>query len=236
MKKIIFSALILVFVGAFILFGRSLYMPIVHKIKGKQTTESVSESLSDNVLSRLKNDLEALNYHNEFPQKISIVAFKTEQELRVYSEDGDQAQLIKTYPFTAFSGKLGPKLQSGDKQIPEGIYKIEYLNPNSSYHLSMKVSYPNAFDKSKTKFQDINQMGGDIFIHGKSATIGCIPVGDKAIEELFLLAKNANTYEIPVIISPWDFRTKKDRPKIEAITWENELYDMIEKHLERYKE
>jgi len=57
--------------------------------------------------------------------------------------------MIKSYPFTGFSGGLGPKLREGDGQIPEGVYAIEYLNPNSQFHLSVKLDYPNVFDKAK---------------------------------------------------------------------------------------
>jgi murein L,D-transpeptidase YafK len=138
---------------------------------------------------------------------------------------------LKTYPFTAYSGKLGPKLEDGDKQIPEGIYKVQYLNPNSSYYLSIKINYPNEFDKSKSKLSNIADMGKDIFIHGKSATIGCIPIGDEAIEEVFVLTQKAINYKVDVIISPRDFRTNPNFPNIENIEWENELYALISEKL-----
>jgi murein L,D-transpeptidase YafK len=93
------------------------------------------------------------------------------------------------------------------------------------------VSYPNKFDKSKTEFTNVSEMGGDIFIHGKSATIGCIPIGDEAIEEVFLLTQKAINNNVKVIISPRDFRINPDYPKIEGIEWENELYDIINKEL-----
>lgn len=206
-------------------------MPVISKIKGKETVESRIENIQENVWNRLEKDLGIAGYKMDYPKEIILAAFKEERILQVYSKDYNGVKLIKEYPFTAFSGQLGPKLKEGDKQIPEGIYKVEYLNPNSSYYLSIKVSYPNEFDKSKTEFTNVSEMGGDIFIHGKSATIGCIPIGDEAIEEVFLLTQKAINNNIKIIISPRDFRVNPDFPKIEKIDWENELYEIINNEL-----
>lgn len=206
-------------------------MPLINKTKGKETVESRVENIQEGVWNRLKYDLGIAGYKMDYPKEIILVAFKEERKLQVYAKAYDGIKLIKEYPFTAFSGQLGPKLKEGDKQIPEGIYKVEYLNPNSSYYLSIKVSYPNEFDKSKTKFTNVSEMGGDIFIHGKSATIGCIPIGDEAIEEVFLLTHKAMNNRIKVIISPRDFRVNSDFPEIEKIDWENELYEIINNEL-----
>ena len=203
----------------------------MNKIKGKETVESRIKNLEENVWNRLEKNLSLAGYKMDYPSEIILVAFKEEKTLEVYSKDYNEIKKIKEYPFTAFSGKLGPKLKEGDRQIPEGIYKVEYLNPNSSYYLSIKVNYPNDFDKSKTEFTDLSKMGGDIFIHGKSATIGCIPIGDEAIEEVFLLTKKAINNNIKVIISPRDFRINGKYPKIEGINWEKELYEIIDKEL-----
>lgn len=231
-KKGIIILIFVLLTITFLKFGRSIYIPILNKIKGKETVESRIEKLENNVWNRLEHNLNLAGYKMDYPSTIIIAAFKEEKILEVYSKDYYGIKKIKEYPFTAFSGKLGPKLKEGDKQIPEGIYKVEYLNPNSSYHLSIKVSYPNEFDKSKTEFTDLAKMGGDIFIHGKSATIGCIPIGDEGIEEVFLMSKKAMNNKIKVIISPRDFRKNSEYPKIEGINWENELYEKIEKELE----
>ncbi len=74
-------------------------------------------------------------------------------------------------------------------------------------------------------------MGGDIFIHGKSASIGCIPIGDEAIEEVFLLTKKAIDRKVKIIISPRDFRVNGEYPQINSINWEKELYDKIKEEL-----
>lgn len=206
-------------------------MPLISQVKGRETVESVASQIQTEVWNRLQPNLNAAGYKQGYPRKIILVAFKEQQQLQVYANDNNEIKLIKEYPFTAYSGKLGPKLQQGDRQIPEGIYQVAYLNPNSSYHLSIKVNYPNAFDKAKTKFSNDADMGGDIFIHGKAATIGCIPIGDQAIEEVFMLTKHAFNSGVKVIISPRDFRVNPNYPEIKAIDWENELYQQISKEL-----
>lgn len=230
-KKLILILGLIVGIIAFLNFGRSIYVPFVNKLKVKETIESRIESIQENVWNRLEKNLNLAGYKMDYPKEIILVAFKEERIFQVYAKDYNGIKIIKEYPFTAYSGELGPKLKEGDRQIPEGVYKVEYLNPNSSYYLSIKVSYPNTFDKSKTELTSVSEMGGDIFIHGKSATIGCIPIGDEAIEEVFLLTQKAINNNIKVIISPRDFRANSNYPKIEGISWENELYEIINNEL-----
>ena len=204
---------------------------MINRLKGNETVESRIDQVQENVWNRLEKNLDLAGYKMDYPKEIILVAFKEERSFQVYSKDYTGIKLIKEYPFTAFSGELGPKLKEGDKQIPEGIYNVEYLNPNSAYYLSIKVNYPNEFDKSKTELTNVSDMGGDIFIHGKSATIGCIPIGDEAIEEVFLLTQKAINNNVKVIISPRDFRVNSNYPKINGIDWENELYEIINTEL-----
>lgn len=216
----------------FIWLGRSIYMPLWYKIKGKESIQQVVGKLEDVVQKRLESRLRLAGFE-DFPKEILMVGLKEERILEVYGVENNINKLITKYSFTATSGKLGPKLKEGDRQIPEGIYKVEYLNPNSSYHLSLKVSYPNEFDKKKTQLDNVSEMGGDIFIHGKAVTIGCIPIGDESIEEVFVMAQNALNNPIKVIISPRDFRVNDDYPMIESIDWENELYSIIKEELKK---
>ena len=204
---------------------------MINRLKGNETVESRIDQVQENVWNRLEKNLDLAGYKMDYPKEIILVAFKEERSFQVYSKDYTGIKLIKEYPFTAFSGELGPKLKEGDKQIPEGIYNVEYLNPNSAYYLSIKVNYPNEFDKSKTELTNVSDMGGDIFIHGKLATIGCIPIGDEAIEEVFLLTQKAINNNVKVIISPRDFRVNSNYPKINGIDWENELYEIINTEL-----
>jgi murein L,D-transpeptidase YafK len=200
-------------------------------MKGKETVESRILKIEKGAWNRLEQSMKVAGFSEDYPKEIMLVAFKEERILQMYGLKDEVVKLIKEYPFTAFSGEFGPKIKEGDKQIPEGIYKVEYLNANSSYYLSIKVNFPNSFDQLKTSFEDVRDMGGDIFIHGKAATIGCIPIGDEAIEEVFLVTQKAFNKEVKVIISPRDFRVNPLYPKIEGIDWENELYDLISEEL-----
>ena len=101
---------------------------------------------------------------------------------------------------------LGPKLREGDHQIPEGVYGIEYLHPNSAYHLALKVSYPNDADRARAAADGRTDLGGNIMIHGKAITVGCVPVGDDAIEDLFLLVATVGTQNTRVVMAPCDLR------------------------------
>lgn len=117
-------------------------------------------------------------------------AFKTEKKLEVFVKNQSDSKFTKLteYDFCATSGVLGPKRKSGDKQIPEGFYKVIGFNPQSQYHLSFKINYPNESDLA---FADKLNPGSDIFIHGDCATIGCIPIGNDKIDELYLIAAMA---------------------------------------------
>lgn len=220
--------------GAAIALGASLYarsypLPFAGHLHERRSVASVQEALGRAVKARLRPALQAAGL-KQLPKRLILAAFKRERRLDVIAKTADGFKFIKSYPFTAFSGQLGPKLRQGDRQIPEGIYNISYLNPNSSYYLSMKVSYPNALDKKMSKLSSRAAMGGDIFIHGKAVTIGCIPIGDEAIEELFLMVAAAKR-PVKVIIAPWDLREDPRFPKIEAIDWEPTLYTGIQRAL-----
>jgi murein L,D-transpeptidase YafK len=177
------------------------------------------------------------------PEQIFIRVFKFEQELELWARNDDKSQFtyIKTYLFTATSGTLGPKRAEGDLQIPEGFYDIDWFNPASSYLLSMRVSYPN---KSDWKRATGSHPGGSIFIHGNWVTIGCIPIGDFPIEELYIIAvdaRNEGQERIPTHIFPCRMTENnteeilksyiRKKPSLESF-W-NELkpgYDYFEKH------
>ena len=133
--------------------------------------------------------------------RLTIVVFKRERRLEVRAPGWAGP---RKYPMTGFSGELGPKLREGDGQIPEGVYAIEYLNPNSLFHLSLKVSYPNEFDRARAKEDGREHLGGDIMIHGGAATVGCVPIGDEAIEEVFYLVSVVGKENVRVVIAPYD--------------------------------
>jgi murein L,D-transpeptidase YafK len=136
-------------------------------------------------------------------------AFKQDGLLEVWAKNktDKQYQLLKTFPVCATSGALGPKRKQGDGQVPEGFYEIAAFQPHSNYHLALKVGYPNKSDRLKATGSD---PGGDIMIHGNCVTIGCIPIQNEPIEELYVLcveAKNRNSI-LYTDIYPFKFNEK----------------------------
>ncbi|MBU1108487.1 MAG: L,D-transpeptidase family protein [Candidatus Riflebacteria bacterium] len=172
------------------------------------------------------------------PNEIVFIALKTERIFEVYANNlGEKFKKICSYPILAASGKIGPKLREGDRQVPEGIYKIESMNPNSLYHLSMKISYPNDFDKKIAQIENRHNPGGDIMIHGNQLSIGCIAMGDEASEDLFVLAAKTGYDRIKVIISPIDFRDYSlPEGMIVKQTWVNDLYEEIKNEIKKYED
>jgi len=173
---------------------------------------------------------------------IAIRIFKKEAILEVWAKDKTKQGyiLLTTYSVCSSSGDPGPKRKEGDGQTPEGFYHINYFNPYSNFFLSLGVSYPNASDKI---LSDKKHPGGAIFIHGNCVTIGCIPITDDKIKELYILAveaKNNGQNEIPVCIFPcrldqvkYEALKKKYRDNLKLISfWENLKtgYDLFEKN------
>lgn len=157
----------------------------------KNTELQISTLLQDKGINRLHFDL-------------YLRAFKKEAVLEVWAKSRNEEpyRLLTTYPFCKNSGILGPKRKEGDRQIPEGFYQISHYNPKSSFHLSLKVNYPNASDLI---LSDPQQPGSDIYIHGDCQTVGCIPLTDQKIEELYFLSvlgKSQND-SIPIHILPF---------------------------------
>lgn len=144
------------------------------------------------------------------PARVSLVGLKRDRRLLMFAADqsGDGWRFVCEYPILGASGELGPKLRDGDRQVPEGVYAIESLNPNSRFHLSLRVGYPNDFDRQQARADGRTQLGGDIMIHGGSASIGCLAMGDPAAEELFTLAADTGIQNLEVILTPVDLRTE----------------------------
>lgn len=162
------------------------------------------------------------------PRRLAILVFKKERRVAVWARDDRSGwRFIRDYAVLAASGRSGPKLRQGDYQVPEGIYRIALLNPNSSYHLSMLVDYPNAADRAQAAHDQRTNLGGDIFIHGKNVSIGCVAIGDPAIEELFTLAADTGIARIKAILAPNDLRVAG--PPVEASTplWILRLWQSI---------
>lgn len=168
------------------------------------------------------------------PKKLILVGLKAEKTLQVYASNGDEKpRFVHEFPVLAASGHIGPKLQFGDFQVPEGLYKIESLNPNSAYHLALRVSYPNDEDKVQGEIDKRTDLGGDIMIHGSNASIGCLAMGDEVAEDLFVLAAETGRENINVILCPLDFRTQKVPPDAKRPQWVSERYEKIAVELKK---
>lgn len=171
---------------------------------------------------------------------IYLRAFKesSELELWAWSPKTKRWSLITTYHICKKSGVLGPKRAEGDEQVPEGFYHVSRFNPLSNYHLSLGINYPNRSDRV---FANKQHPGGDVFIHGSCVTIGCLPLTDEFIKEVYIAcveAKACGQKEIPVHIFPYRMNDRNHKaqcaahfknPKLCAF-WNNmkEGYDYFE--------
>jgi murein L,D-transpeptidase YafK len=166
---------------------------------------------------------------------LTLIGLKDEMELEVWAETNGRWVHIVTYDVLAASGWRGPKQRAGDLQVPEGIYRITELNPNSRFHLSMKLDYPNSYDRMKAREDGRSHLGGDIYIHGKAKSKGCLALADAAIEELFVLAAKTGIENTKVLIVPYDFRQKTPRMDPEnSPAWLPELYEQLGQELVKY--
>jgi hypothetical protein len=166
------------------------------------------------------------------PREVTFIALKQEMKLELWARGSGEFRFIRDYHIQAASGVAGPKLRQGDRQVPEGIYRIVELNPNSHYHLSMKLNYPNEFDLLHARQERRAKLGSDILIHGKAVSIGCLAMGDEAIEELFVLTEHVGVENVKVVIAPHDPRTyplKADSE--EDPEWTPELYSIISREI-----
>lgn len=158
------------------------------------------------------------------PQKLIFLGLKEEKRLEIYASNGGDWKWIRTLPILRASGKIGPKLRLGDFQVPEGFYKVESVNPNSAYHLALRVNYPNESDRAIAARDGRDNLGGNIMIHGSNVSIGCLAMGDEAAEDLFVLTEDAGRSRVEIVLSPLDFRISKMPPDPNRPDWLQERY------------
>ena len=172
---------------------------------------------------------------------ILLRAFKQEGLLELWAADALDKPflLVHSYRICTSSGTLGPKRRFGDEQVPEGFYELDWFNPQSNFFLSLHISYPNASDCILGSHQN---PGGDIFLHGDCASIGCIPITDDGIKEVYWLAvlvHNQGRQHLPIQIFPARLTdeglralatTHRNQPELIEF-WSNlkEGYDLFEK-------
>ena len=150
----------------------------------------IASKLPAKATKKLPPELLSLLRQKKMPihSPILVRVFKEEAELEVWKQDTTgRFQILKTYPICRWSGDLGPKLREGDRQTPEGFYRVtpELMNPHSNYYLAMNIGYPNSFDKAN------NRDGSLIMIHGDCWSVGCYAMTDEQISEIYSLARES---------------------------------------------
>ncbi len=149
-----------------------------------------------------------------FGKPVFIRIIKEERILELYvQEEPRQWRLLKTYPIAAMSGTIGPKTREGDRQAPEGFYRVypAAMNPRSRFHLAFNIGYPNSYDKT------LGRTGSFIMVHGGTSSVGCFAMTDGLIEELYTLVQEAflaGAEFVPVQIYP--FRMTAERMAAES--------------------
>lgn len=119
---------------------------------------------------------------------ILLRIYKEESELEIWKKTtSGRYELLKKFGICKWSGELGPKVKTGDRQAPEGFYFIrpEQMNPHSSYHLAFNLGFPNDFDRAH------NRTGAHLMVHGDCSSSGCYAMTDEQISEIFALAREA---------------------------------------------
>ena len=136
-------------------------------------------------LANLPQRLAASGLNEGAPILIRI--FKREFELQLWMKRDGQFHRFASYPICRWSGGLGPKLNQGDRQAPEGFYTVDQsaLNPQSRWHRSFNLGYPNAFDRA------LGRTGSLIMVHGGCASVGCFAMTNRQIDEIWQLVTAA---------------------------------------------
>lgn len=201
----------------------------VQRVRGRKTIAERVAEFGPAVRARLAADLRRVGAEWP-PDRVVLVGLKAEKRLEVWV--GTPPRLLRSYPMLGASGVLGPKRREGDCQVPEGLYRVESLNPNSLYHLALRLDYPNEFDRQKGERDGRTDLGSDIMIHGRDCSIGCLAMGDPAAEDLFVLAAETGVANVSVILAPVDFRIRGLPTSMPPVpSWTPELYARIRKEL-----
>lgn len=150
---------------------------------------------------------------------VLIRTYKKEAEFEIWKMKPDgRYVLFKTFPMCRWSGQLGPKMAEGDRQVPEGFYRITpgQMNPTSQYYLSFNVGYPNAYDRAH------GATGGSIFVHGACSSAGCFSMTDAQIDQIYAIAREAfnggqqaiQMQSYPFHMTPENLAKYRDDPNI----------------------
>jgi murein L,D-transpeptidase YafK len=178
MLKIFNFIVLIFFTGCIPLFETTQVKNVVCDVNDTNCT--TSQILFDDL--SLNESLESIDAKIGNPIHLRI--FKEENILELWVKVSNEYRLCKTYPICSYSGTLGPKLKEGDKQAPEGFYRIykSQLKRKSKYHLAINTGYPNSYDRARKR------TGNLLMIHGGCSSSGCYAMGDEVIEEIYTLA------------------------------------------------
>ncbi len=197
-----------------IIFLFALSLPLISRSQNS-FLESQKSSLKIAAVFNSKEDTLQKEFEAKglkWPAKyVYIRSFKYEAQLEVWvkNESKEKYKLFKTYKVCMQSGTMGPKRLQGDYQVPEGFYYINEFNPHSNYHLSLGLNYPNASDRI---LSDSLRPGDGIYIHGSCVSIGCIPVTNEDIEEIYIISSYAKANGedfIPVHVFPIRYNQRR---------------------------
>lgn len=206
--------------------GRRFWHPYYVAMAGARTHETVLREIGPTRRPTLRSAVTAagLSYP---PSDVTLIGLKEERVLEVWARADAGWRRVSRFPVLAASGGPGPKLREGDLQVPEGVYRVTAFNPNSSYHLSLRVDYPNADDRAAARADGRTTLGGDIFIHGKAVSIGCLALGDAAIEELYVLLADVGLTKTRLVLAP----SATPKPAADAAPWVAGLYARLAREL-----
>lgn len=195
-------------------------------------TSKRSKAAYKRIAPRLVKNMRGQGHH--LGDSVFIRIFKQEKQLEIWLRNGLTYKLFKTYPICYNSGRLGPKLREGDKQSPEGFYAVgaKQLNPNSSYHLSFNLGYPNEYDRSWRR------TGSLLMVHGRCSSAGCFAMTDFRMDEIYSIVESAiisGQHQVPVHIFPFKmtrFNMRMHKNSKWLPFWENlkEGFDYFEGH------
>jgi murein L,D-transpeptidase YafK len=191
-----------------------------------------SQDVYRRVAPKLIREMKKIDANLGDPAFIRI--FKKEKKLEVWLRQGLTYILFKSYSICHHSGDLGPKIREGDKQSPEGFYTVgaSQLNPNSDYHLSFNLGFPNEYDRSRKR------TGSLLMVHGRCSSVGCFAMADFRMDEIYAIVESAiisGQHQVPVHIFPFRMTTTNMTANSSSKWlpfWKNlkEGYDYFEGH------
>ncbi|WP_189491170.1 L,D-transpeptidase family protein [Limoniibacter endophyticus] len=196
-----------------------------------KTLSDIAPKANAKLPARIVQQMKAKGMNEKSPIMVRI--FKEEAKLEVWKQKTNgRYDIIASYDICKWSGKLGPKFKEGDRQAPEGFYTVgpSSLNPNSSYHLSFNMGFPNAYDRVN------NRTGMHLMVHGGCSSSGCYSMTDEQVTEIYAFARDAfsggqRNFQIqafPFRMTPANMARYKDDPNIEFWKMLKEGYDHFE--------